>query len=203
MPRRPFYLLAWVATTAAATLVGLGAVGFVRAASGGEVVARPLSQEQVSAALAQTATDAPSAPAVTTASSAPRAPRATPAPTPVSSPPRATASRSPSSTPRATASRTSAPAPTPRATRSPAPTTAAAVRAAFSSAGGSVVAECRGSTAYLVSWSPADGYVVDEVERGPDDHVKVRFAAGEQRVTIEVRCSGGRPVAQVESEDHD
>ncbi len=195
MPRRALYVTAWVATTAAATVVGLGAVGFVRAASGDPTV-RPLSQEQVGAELAQvaagSATPDPPAPAATAGASA----RA------VTPTPRSTASARPSSAPRASATRSSPPSPTARATRSATPTTST-VRAAFSSPGGSVVAECRGDSAYLVSWSPSGGYVVDEVERGPAEDAKVRFANGEQRVTIEIRCSGGRPVAEVEADEHD
>lgn len=81
--------------------------------------------------------------------------------------------------------------------------TTTTVRAGFTSEGGSVVAQCTGSSVYLVSWSPSTGYRVGEVERGPASDVEARFEAEGHEVKIKVRCSGGRPVATIESGDHD
>lgn len=69
------------------------------------------------------------------------------------------------------------------------------------SRGGTVVAACSSRQVYLRSWSPADGYLVDELERGPSHEAKIRFAAigsSEDEVRIVVTCDGGVPTAQVE-----
>jgi hypothetical protein len=70
-----------------------------------------------------------------------------------------------------------------------------------------VVARCTGTTAYLVSWSPAQGYRVAHVERGPAAEVEVVFrnAAGRTRVEAEIRCVSGIPTLHDEGEhpDHD
>jgi hypothetical protein len=73
---------------------------------------------------------------------------------------------------------------------------------AFSSAGGSVVAGCRGGQAYLVSWSPAPGYRVTQQDSGPGEHVEVRFEGSGGRSEIRVACAGGNPVAQQHGGGH-
>ncbi len=100
------------------------------------------------------------------------------------------------------------PSPTPTPTPSPsgaAPSTASASSAskAFSSAGGSVVAGCRGGRAYLVSWSPSPGYRVTQQEGGPGEHVEVRFEGSGGRSEIRVACAGGTPVEQPHGGGHD
>ncbi|MCW3815510.1 septum formation initiator [Micromonospora sp. DR5-3] len=97
------------------------------------------------------------------------------------------------------------PRPVERPTGSPTPTAAAAsppptggptgVRSSFSTPGGTAVAECGPAGARLVTWSPAQGYREKEAERGPDDHVKVRFVGPGGEYELRVRCVGGRPVA--------
>lgn len=69
------------------------------------------------------------------------------------------------------------------------------------SIGGQVVAVCRGNDAFLESWSPAQGFVVDDIERGPDDDASVTFESGEREVEIDVECRGGVPVADIEVDD--
>ncbi|MFG2041782.1 hypothetical protein [Dactylosporangium sp. NPDC048998] len=97
------------------------------------------------------------------------------------------------------------PAPPSDAPEPPAPTKTAAapvvpgsspsgVQRLLTSPGGTVVARCTGSSVYLVSWSPAQGYQVTHVERGPGRTAEVAFR-GARRVEIEVRCVGGRPTA--------
>ncbi|WP_214109910.1 hypothetical protein [Acrocarpospora catenulata] len=66
----------------------------------------------------------------------------------------------------------------------------------FATSGGTAVAACTGGQARLLSWTPAQGYQVDDVDPGPDDHVKVKFEADDSEVEIEIRCSGGIPVAR-------
>lgn len=70
---------------------------------------------------------------------------------------------------------------------------------AFGSAGGTVIARCTGNRSYLVSWSPASGWSVDEHKRGPARSTMVTFegdsdAADDRDVTITVTCRAGEPV---------
>ncbi|MDX6391035.1 MAG: hypothetical protein QOJ73_2098 [Streptosporangiaceae bacterium] len=65
------------------------------------------------------------------------------------------------------------------------------------SPGGSVVAECGPSGAYLISWSPQQGYQADDVARGPASRVSVIFDAGQSGVRMVVSCAGSTPVAAV------
>ncbi|MBE1492316.1 septum formation initiator [Plantactinospora soyae] len=67
-------------------------------------------------------------------------------------------------------------------------------RQLLSTPGGTVVAECDGRTVWLASWTPAQGYRVGEVERGPDDDAEVTFHGSDQRIEVEVECIAGRPV---------
>ncbi|WP_248960292.1 hypothetical protein [Sphaerisporangium perillae] len=66
--------------------------------------------------------------------------------------------------------------------------------------GGVVVARCDGGLVTLQSWTPAQGYEVKDVERGPRDKVRVRFEGDDARTEIEIRCSGGRPVSTVRND---
>jgi hypothetical protein len=97
---------------------------------------------------------------------------------------------------------TSAPAqpatPTPSATASP--SGPAAVQKGFRARGGSVVAECRGTLAWLVSWAPAPGFGEHEVDRGPAAEAEVDFRGPAGRSKIKVRCAGGQPVAEVDED---
>jgi hypothetical protein len=67
----------------------------------------------------------------------------------------------------------------------------------LSTASGDVLARCEGSTVYLVSWSPAQGYQVDEVDRGPGRFAMVVFEAGLLRRAVHVACSAGTPALVV------
>lgn len=96
---------------------------------------------------------------------------------------------------------TSTPAVSPAPTRtaaSPSPTATGAARRGFGGPGGSAVAECVPAGVYLVSWVPAQGYGVKEVERGPDDHVKVRFVGPGGEHELRLRCVDGVPVSEVD-----
>jgi hypothetical protein len=72
----------------------------------------------------------------------------------------------------------------------PAPQPATTV---LTSAGGTLVAGCQPAGAYLVSWSPAQGYEVSWVSRGPAANAKVTFEGSRKLVTMVVSCSGGVP----------
>jgi hypothetical protein len=58
-----------------------------------------------------------------------------------------------------------------------------------------VTAECVGQLAYLVSWSPAPGYRVDDVRRGPATVARVQFAmfGSRREAVVGVECSTGMP----------
>ena len=80
------------------------------------------------------------------------------------------------------------PAPAPQ----PAPQPATTV---LTSAGGTLVAGCQPAGAYLISWSPAQGYEVSWVSRGPAANAKVVFEGLRNLVTMVVSCRGGVPAA--------
>jgi len=63
----------------------------------------------------------------------------------------------------------------------------------LTSAGGTVVADCRPAGAYLVSWSPTPGYEIGLVVRGPASIAHVAFSSGANLVTMMVSCSTGVP----------
>ncbi len=65
----------------------------------------------------------------------------------------------------------------------------------LTSAGGEVVASCQAAGAYLISWSPLQGYAADDVNRGPAAAARVTFESTTQRVTMVVSCSAGVPSA--------
>ena len=88
-------------------------------------------------------------------------------------------------------------APSSPATRHPVPprspgTTGGTV---LTSAGGTIVASCAGARAYLVSWSPQQGFGSGDVVRGPATSAQVTFTGGQVTVTMIVSCGTGVPTA--------
>jgi hypothetical protein len=65
----------------------------------------------------------------------------------------------------------------------------------FTTSAGVLTGQCIGQLAYLVSWSPAPGYRVDDVRRGPTTVARVTFvmSATHQDVAFGVQCTGGVP----------
>ena len=97
--------------------------------------------------------------------------------------------------PPAAPARTSA-TPLPSATRpSPAGAGSAAARTLLSSPGGSVVAGCTATGAYLLSWTPQQGFQASSVVRGPAPRAQVLFRSGRTRIAMVVTCHGGVPSA--------
>ena len=86
--------------------------------------------------------------------------------------------------------------PSPAPSQGSAPSQPPGERRALSGPGGSVVAVCVTGQAFLVSWTPAQGYRVERVERGPYEHADVRFESSAGRSEVRVRCSGSEPTAQ-------
>ncbi|NES30862.1 septum formation initiator [Micromonospora terminaliae] len=142
----------WLATTAAATLVGLAAIQLV----GSGITGTPggvRDQTEVARALASPAPAATAPNASSTAGA------------------------------------------TPPATAAGASPAASGAERTFRTPGGTAVAACGPDGVRLVSWSPAPGYRVKEADRGPDEHVEVRFVGAEGEHELRVRCRGSEPVA--------
>ncbi|MEU1745868.1 septum formation initiator [Micromonospora arida] len=76
-----------------------------------------------------------------------------------------------------------------------APSANSGARRGFATDGGTAVAECGVGGVRLVSWAPAQGYRVRDVDRGPDDDVEVTFQAAAREYELKVRCIGSEPVA--------
>lgn len=67
----------------------------------------------------------------------------------------------------------------------------------LTSADGSVLAACQSGGAYLVYWSPDQGYTADDVTRGPAPVASVTFSNTAGGVVMRVSCPSGTPVARV------
>jgi len=67
----------------------------------------------------------------------------------------------------------------------------------LTSQGGTLVASCAGARAYLVSWSPQQGFGSSDVVRGPATNAQVTFIGGQLTVTMVVACAAGVPTATV------
>ena len=65
----------------------------------------------------------------------------------------------------------------------------------LTSQGGTLVASCAGARAYLVSWSPQQGFGSSDVVRGPAANARVVFVGGQLTVTMTVSCAAGVPTA--------
>jgi serine/threonine-protein kinase len=65
----------------------------------------------------------------------------------------------------------------------------------LTSQGGTLVASCTGGLAYVVSWSPQQGFGSTGVARGPATSAQVTFAGGQLTVTMVVSCDAGVPTA--------
>ncbi len=176
---------AWLLGVGAATASSLLAVSLL-----GQGIATGTSQQltavAVNRALAAEASDSPGVvPGMTSAPSS--APSATPSyQAQVSRTTRPQAGATPSA--RASRSR-------PAASPSPQPTAAGPASTVLTSPGGTVVADCVPSGAYLVSWSPVPGYESGAVIRGPAVTARVTFNSAANSVTMVVSCSAGMPTA--------
>lgn len=79
----------------------------------------------------------------------------------------------------------------------PSPNSAAGTLLVF--ADGSVMATCESAGAYLLYWSPDQGFEVpaDDVRRGPAAVASVLFRGQTGSYVMRVTCSGGTPIAHV------
>lgn len=67
----------------------------------------------------------------------------------------------------------------------------------LTSSGGSVLATCEQGGAYLVSWSPGQGFEAQQVLRGPSTEAIVRFESPSDAITMRVTCRSGTPTPSV------
>ncbi|MBA2889019.1 septum formation initiator [Nonomuraea soli] len=106
----------------------------------------------------------------------------------------ATTSPTPSAAPSSSAASSSA-APSsgaPSAVPSGSPSSQASV---LTTAGGTIVASCSAGQVTLRSWSPAQGYSIDDADPGPAPTVKVEFEPEDgDELEVRVGCAGERPV---------
>jgi serine/threonine-protein kinase len=185
---------AWLLGVGAATAGSLLAVSLL-----GQGIADTTSQQLTAAAvnhaLSQEASEAstPSAPAAD-----PPVPKPSVTSSSAARPSAASAPETPETQATPPAARTAPPQPTPspssQTSGSASPTPIASV---LTSPGGTVVADCRPAGAYLVSWSPTQGYEVGNVRRGPAATTQVTFVSIANSVTMLVSCSGGVPSATI------
>jgi eukaryotic-like serine/threonine-protein kinase len=66
----------------------------------------------------------------------------------------------------------------------------------FWSDGGSIVAACLGSQAYIDSYQAATGYTPQNVEPGPAERARIQFVSRQSVVTMVVRCEEGKPAVR-------
>jgi hypothetical protein len=175
---------AWLVGVGAATAGSLVAVSLL-----GQGIAPSTSQQLSSGAVNQ----ALAAEAIEASASAFSSPSPTPyKPLPRRTPPPSTTSSQPQAQPQVKPVATQ-----PSPTHSPHWATSAWTPAStvLTSQGGTVVAKCISADAYLVSWSPTQGYEVGTVTRGPAVTTKVIFESTANSVTMAVSCPAGVPVA--------
>jgi hypothetical protein len=200
------YVAGWVVVAALATSVAAGTLELVRGAVGGGTAVDALSQADVASAYGaaqQSSTAAPGSSSTAGPSawrSSTKAPSTRPS-HPLTSP---SQPRAGGRTTTATAQPTSAPThpASPPPSHSPSPTPSSITKL-LSSPGGSVVAQCTGSgdngSVYLVSWSPAQGYFVDSVHRGPSVEAEIEYDSDAQSVSVTIQCASSGPVQSVET----
>ncbi|MGW3628483.1 hypothetical protein [Streptomyces sp. NPDC000880] len=95
---------------------------------------------------------------------------------------------------------TGQPSATPTAAPTAAPS-ATGARKGFTTRGGRVVAECKGATVFLVSYSPAQGFGVKSADPGPDEHAEVTFEGPAGKVEFRAQCASGQPTASWKEDD--
>lgn len=175
---------AWIVGATTATGLALFAVSYLNEDPQNPQGA-PLSQAQVDQALASmTATTGSPAPtdASTASTGSVRTDSGTTQPTP-STEPKSSGPSAPASASTARSSATTQP-----------------VERQLSGDAGTVVAQCQGSTVYLVTWSPAQGYQAGVLQRGPAHLATIVFSGYGRHVSFHIGCPGGTP-AFVEGDD--
>ncbi|WP_440070142.1 hypothetical protein [Streptosporangium sp. OZ121] len=90
------------------------------------------------------------------------------------------------------------PAPTVTVTTTATPAAEPGKSRLITTVGGKVIARCENGLVTLRSWSPAQGFQADDVERGPAGRARVEFESEEDEVKVELHCAAdGSPVHRV------
>lgn len=178
----------WLAAAVVATVTGIAVVTLIARLLIGPPADDPLSQDDVTGALATSPPPPVAGVAV----------EETPSPSPSSASPSPSAKK-PEPEP---SRRGKDPEPEPEPSDSPSPDkTAPKPRTrALNTPGGTVVARCAGTRVTLLSWSPAQGYAVEDVDPGPAKQATVTFERRSNEVQAKVTCVEGRPFIRVDFE---
>jgi hypothetical protein len=80
--------------------------------------------------------------------------------------------------------------PTPQPAASP---TGKGVTRILATRGGSIIARCADGEASLLSWSPAQGYQADNIQRGPAPTTTMKFETGDTEIHVSITCPHGIP----------
>lgn len=92
------------------------------------------------------------------------------------------------------------PTPAPTVTTTATPAAEPGKSRLITTVGGKVIARCENGLVTLRSWSPAQGFQADDVERGPAQRARVEFETEEDEVKVEVHCAAdGSPVHRVQT----
>lgn len=192
-------ITAWLLGAATATAGCLLAISLLGSGITTGGPGQLLSQDAANRELAsEAAKSAPGTTPVPVASAEPDPTLATVKPSPVpssASPPAAAAPDSPTAdAPTAGVTEAAGAGPTDTA-----PSGSTPAGTVLASSAGTVVATCQSSGAYLISWSPQQGYEEGNVVRGPAVTASVQFESGPNEVTMRVSCSAGVPSATTTS----
>jgi hypothetical protein len=83
------------------------------------------------------------------------------------------------------------------ASPNPLPATQNSVGTLLESGDGSVMATCEAGRAYLLYWSPDQGFQAEDVARGPSTTASVTFRGPSSAILMRVSCPAGVPVAHL------
>jgi hypothetical protein len=178
---------AWLLGAGAATGGSLLAVSLIGQGMSG-FASQPMTAAAVAAAARTDSDERASTSTSTTATASATSPVRRPSGTVIISAATPRASNRPSAAPG------QSPSPDPTSA-SPTSTPGSGSGSVLTSQGGDVVASCQAAGAYLISWSPQQGYETDDVRRGPAAQALVTFESAANSVVMQVTCQGGVPQA--------
>jgi hypothetical protein len=199
------YLLGWASLVVATVAVSAGTVVVVRQAIGGGDLVNALSQREVRSQYATAGGPTPSRLDTAGATPTTRSAASTTPPRTTSTGGSSNAHGSSSATTPVHHSGGTSSTHGSGSTPSHPPTSAGSITRVLTSSGGSVVARCSSpsssASVYLVSWSPAQGYQVDDVRRGPAQEASIDLEGNGDSVSVTYSCSATGPVQQIEHDD--
>jgi len=183
-------VVAWAGTAALATAVGVGALSFV---AGGIDTKTPLVAVQ-----SDTSPVNPSATSATRKSGSKAEPNQVGGQTSSGNSTGGSTGSKPQRSSGSSSSSDDSNRPRPYKTSSP-----TVQLKSISVAGGSATLQCTNRIARLIAYAPADGFVVESVDRGPGEDVRVRFQSDVMRWEIKGECEDSGPDFETESDELD